>query len=227
MEVDRSTEAIGATLDDFVTETAVGAGSLDEVFRLRYQIYCVERGFEPGLNGREKDRFDALSKHVLLRHRPTGLAIGTVRLVIPRLGGPGAALPMEEIANPPLLRTLPRLRIAEVSRFALSKQLRAVSACTGSLARLALVRGIVQLSASMRLTHWCGLMEPKLLRLLGTSGIHFMPMAGLVEHHGLRQPSVVGLPEMLERVYREKPAVWEFITYGGMFWRAGRAPYAA
>ena len=126
-----------------------------------------------------------------------------------------------------LLRTLPRLRIAEVSQFALSKQLRAVSACSGSLARLALVRGIVQLSACMRLTHWCALMEPKLLRLLGTSGIHFMPMAGLVEHHGLRQPSVVGLPEMLERVYREKPAVWEFITDGGMFWRAGRAPYAA
>lgn len=134
---------------------------------------------------------------------------------------------MEEVANPLRLRALPRSRISEVSRFALSKERRAISACSGSLARLALVRGIVQLSACMKLTHWCALMEPKLLRLLGTSGIHFMPIAGLVEHHGLRQPSVVGLSEMLERVYREKPAVWEFLTDGIMFWRAGRASYAA
>jgi len=227
MEVDRSTDAIAVAHQYFEVESIDDPESLDEVFRLRYQVYCVERGFEPGCNGQETDRFDSISRHVLLRHRSTGIAVGTVRLVIPRLGGPAAKLPLEQVIDPPRLRALPRSRIAEVSRFALSKELRAGSARSGSLARLALIRGIVQLSACMRVTHWCALMEPKLLRLLSTSGIHFMPMARLVEHHGLRQPSVVELAEMLERVYREKPEVWDFITDGGMFWRAGPTPYAA
>jgi hypothetical protein len=48
--------------------------------------------------------------------------------------------------------------------------------------------------------------------MLTASGIHFIPVAGLVEHHGQRQPSYVGLAEMLERVRNEKPAVWEFTT---------------
>ena len=227
MEVNRSTDPFDDVRRNFYIEVVSNSRSLREVFHLRYQVYCVERRFESGQDGLETDAFDAMSRHILLRRRPTGQAIGTVRLVVPRLKGPGAALPMEQVASPPRLRALPRSRIAEVSRFALSKELRAAGASSGSLARLALIRGIVQVSGCMKLTHWCALMEPKLLRLLSASAIHFVPMAGLVEHHGLRQPSVIGLNEMLERVRREKPAVWDFITSGGMFWRVGLIADAA
>ncbi len=227
MEVNRSTYASGVAQDCLETEIVGSSRSLNDVFRLRYQVYCLERRFEPGRDGLEADAFDAMSRHVLLRHRPTGQAIGTVRLVIPHLKGPGAELPMEQVVNPARLRTLPRSGIAEVSRFALSKELRAANASSGSFARLALIRGIVQLSGYMRLTHWCALMEPKLLRLLRTSGIHFVPIGGLVEHHGLRQPSIICLSEMLERVRHEKPAVWGFITGGTMLWRETRMIDAA
>ena len=227
MEVNRSTYAGGVGHDCLETEIVDSCRSLTEVFRLRYQIYCLERHFEPGMDGLETDVFDAMSRHVLLRHRATGQAIGTVRLVIPRLNGPRAELPMEQVVKLERLRTLQRSGIAEVSRFALSKELRAANASSGSFARLALIRGIVQLSGYMRLTHWCALMEPKLLRLLRTSGIHFMPMAGLVEHHGLRQPSIICLSEMLERVRHERPVVWDFITGGTMLWREKLAADAA
>lgn len=171
----------------------------------------MERRFLSGRNGLETDHFDSVSRHVLLRHHPTGRPIGTVRLVIPNLNGRASVLPMQEVADLP---SLPGARVAEVSRFALSKTLRPPNAA-GCFARLALIRGIVRLSAQMKLTHWCALMEPKLLRLLGTSGIHFRPVGGLIDHHGLRQPSFIDLNEMLERVRREKPTVWDFITGAG------------
>ena len=52
---------------------------LDQAYRLRYQVYCLERGFEdahanPG--GRERDKFDDHSVHRLLVHAETGLIVG-------------------------------------------------------------------------------------------------------------------------------------------------------
>ncbi|HSU04706.1 MAG TPA: GNAT family N-acyltransferase [Acetobacteraceae bacterium] len=217
MEVNHSTDTIGDVYGCFLLETADNTGSLDEVFRLRYQAYCQENEFETGQHGRESDPFDAMSRHLVLRHRPTKMAVGTARLVLPRVCGVGVTLPIEQIINASNLRVLPRSRTAEVSHFVLSKELRSAGASSSNFARLILVRGIIQLSSSMRLTHWCALMEPKLVRLLGIFGIHFIPLGGLVEHRGLRQPSVVCISEMLDRVRCEKPAIWDFITSSGIY----------
>ncbi len=134
---------------------------------------------------------------------------------------------MERVANLPRLRQLPRRQLAEVSRFSLSKCQRAASGTLGALLRLYLIRGIVQLSGELNLTHWCALMEPKLLRLLQFSAIYFHQISGMVEHHGLRQPSCVGLGEMLDRVREEKPVVWDFITDSGKLWQPEGASMAA
>ena len=48
-----------------------------EAYRLRYQVYSVERGYEPGDNGMEKDRYDDHAKHVLLVHRESETVVGT------------------------------------------------------------------------------------------------------------------------------------------------------
>jgi N-acyl-L-homoserine lactone synthetase len=210
--------AIAAVRQDFVTEVATTPEELEEAFRLRHQVYCLERDFEPGRNGLEYDEYDPLSSHILLRDLHASQVIGTVRLVIPALYGSVAALPMERVVSLPGLRHLPRLHLAEVSRFALSKCHRAASGTLGALLRLSLIRGIVQLSGELGLAHWCALMEPKLLRLLQTSAIYFHQISGMVEHHGLRQPSCIGLGEMLERVQQEKPLIWDFITDSGTLW---------
>jgi N-acyl-L-homoserine lactone synthetase len=223
----RSSDVIAAADSDFSVEIAVTSDELDEVFRLRYQVYCLERRFEQGANGREFDEYDAFSRHIVLRHRPSGQAIGTVRLIVPRLGGSEAALPMEEVADLPRLRALPRASVAEVSRFALSKVLRAESASFGSLCRLGLVRGLVQVSAMFGVGYWCALMEPKLLRLLASTAIHFQPVGLMVEHHGLRQPSFTPLSDMLARVRAERPAIWDFLTDAGRLWPEQPAAVAA
>ncbi|MBN9508238.1 MAG: GNAT family N-acetyltransferase [Alphaproteobacteria bacterium] len=227
MYTQRSGDFLAAARSDFAVEMATTADELHEVFRLRYQIYCLERGFEEGSNGLEFDEHDSFSRHIVLRHLPTGLAIGTVRLVVPRLQGPGARMPMEEVADAPRLRALPRAGIAEVSRFALSKVLRAQSASLGSLARLGLVRGLVQVSAKLNISHWCALMEPKLLRLLATTAIHFQPVGLMVEHHGLRQPCFTPLDGMLAQVRAERPEIWNFLTDAGRLWQAAPEAVAA
>lgn len=207
--------AIAALRHDFSTEIVTNQQQLEEAFRLRHQVYCLERDFEAGRNGLEQDDYDPLSAHVLLRERNTSQVIGTVRLVAPALYASSAMLPMERVANLPRLRLLPRGRLAEVSRFAMSKSYRAANGTLGALLRLSLIRGIVALSAELGLTHWCALMEPKLLRLLSTSAIYFHQMSGMVEHHGLRQPAWIKLADMLDRVRREKPTIWGFLTDSG------------
>ena len=219
--------AIAAVRQNFVIEFATTPQQQQEAFRLRHQVYCLERNFEPGKDGLERDEYDLLSAHVLLRDRHAGQAIGTVRLVLPALCGSSTELPMERVTSLPRLHQFPRTQLAEVSRFALSKCQRAASGTLGALLRLCLIRGIVQLSAELNLTHWCALMEPKLLRLLQTSAIYFHQISGMVEHHGLRQPSCVGLAEMLDRVRQEKPAVWDFITDSGELWQPQRLHTAA
>lgn len=186
-------------------------------FRLRYQVYSLERGFEPGLNGLETDENDCHSRHVLLRHIPTQKVIGTVRLVTLPVWDLSAALPMEQVCRPFRLAQLPRHQVAEVSRFALSKTLRSLLGEHSKQARLELIRGIVLLSHRIGIRYWYALMEPTLLRLLQHSAIHFHQAGAVVDHHGIRQPSMVDLSEMLARVQHEKPDTWRYLTNDGRF----------
>ncbi|MDJ0647336.1 MAG: PEP-CTERM/exosortase system-associated acyltransferase [Xenococcaceae cyanobacterium MO_188.B19] len=57
-----------------------------EVYKIRYQVYCEELQYEPKeefLNGMEQDIYDSRSIHCLLRHRISDRYIGCVRLVLP------------------------------------------------------------------------------------------------------------------------------------------------
>ena len=77
---------------------------LNEVFRIRYQVYCIENEFEdpkrnPG--GLERDEFDEHSVHALLVHCASQTPVGTVRLVLHRCGAPHSTLPIHRICRAP------------------------------------------------------------------------------------------------------------------------------
>ena len=210
------TDAINAARDELAVEIASSPGQVLEAQRLRFRIYCEERGFEPGNNGLEQDQFDATSRHVLVRSRSTGSVLGTVRVVLSNIGQDG--FPMQRACAPWVLRPLPLASTGEISRFALARDRAGVSPAAGALMRLSLIRGIVQISAEHELTHWCAIMEPTLLRLLRATAIHFLPVGPAVEHHGVRQPAVCGIGTMLYRMKLEQPAVWAYITDNGALW---------
>lgn len=105
----------------------------ETVFRLRYQVYCVETHFEEESafpDEMEQDAYDSSSSHTLLRHRATGWWAGTVRLVNPSPGTPDTPYPVEDACGSIFSEeklgaiVLPRASAAEVSRFAVSKEFR-------------------------------------------------------------------------------------------------------
>jgi N-acyl-L-homoserine lactone synthetase len=122
-----------------------------EVFQLRHQVYCVERCFESGEDGEEIDEFDPRSRHILLRHASDGEVVGTVRIIAANMVNLDDSFPMQRVCEPLLLSHLPLTTSGEVSRFAISKK-RRMGCSEAMLLRLALVRGLVQLSSEMGLT---------------------------------------------------------------------------
>ena len=183
---------------------------------LRYQVYCLERGFEPGSNGIESDEFDRHAWHVLLVHRETSETVGTAR-VIPSFATYGVnGLPMTRVCAPDLLRHLPLRTTGEISRFAISKR-RRMSCGATVLVRLGLMQGVVRISLELGLTHWCAIMEPTLLRLLQMHSVCFQNLGSLVEYHGLRQPAWLEINDVLDRARYEQPEVWNYVTRNGAY----------
>jgi len=121
---------------------------------------------------------------------------------------------------------LPLHSAAEVSRFSISRHFRrildgaapedqAVLKNSGPLMRLGLIQGLVRMSVQHGITHWCAIMEPTLLRMLGAMGIRFRPVGPLVEFHGMRQPCYCNVADVLDTVCRERPAFWSVLTNNG------------
>jgi N-acyl-L-homoserine lactone synthetase len=219
IDAEARNEQIIAGADECVVLVADTPELLSEVFRLRYQVYCIEKGYEPGCNGMESDEFDHDARHVLLIHRASGEPVGTVRVVPSSPASGGRGMPMTAVCASSVTGNLPPRTTGEISRFALSKQ-RRMSCRAGSMMRLGLMQGVVRLSGELGLTDWCALMEPMLLRLLQMNAIHFAPLGPLVEHHGLRQPSYGNIARVLAQMWAQQWDVWNYVTLGGALWRA-------
>lgn len=230
----------------FDVRPAVTADQVDSVLRLRYQVYCVETGFEDRAqhpDGLERDEFDPRAVHSLLLHRGSGMMAGTVRLVLPDSHDYDALFPIEKycggIARPPAAK-LQRSQIAEISRFCISKDFKRRMAESPSLwgqpeavseedmlmaqrrliphITVGLFAAIMRMSAQHRIRYWYAVMEPALLRLLKRFGIHFTAIGPEVDYHGIRQPCFAAADEVLVRMREECRPVWELITNDGALW---------
>jgi N-acyl amino acid synthase of PEP-CTERM/exosortase system len=240
----KRTASIGSRPIDLFARhlTVVQANSavlLDNVFRLRFQVYCLERGFENAAeypDGRERDHDDSRSTHFLVLYRAAvssgGPAAGTVRFILPR---PGLDLPVFRLIKAEERRSveLPFESTVEVSRFAIAKayrkqfekdlreDLKRPGLANGRLRSrvpvltFGLLRAVVMMSVTGGISHIVALMEPALLRLLSHLGIEFNSMGGLVEHHGLRRPVWAAMAHVVECVKHHYPELWEFATDAG------------
>lgn len=101
---------------------------LQEVYKLRYQVYCLETGFEATENHpdqMEYDEFDENSMHYLVRHKKSGVYAASTRLILPDLADIEHLFPIEihsKIENTTVLQNVPRDKLGEVSRFCVSKE---------------------------------------------------------------------------------------------------------
>lgn len=201
---------------------AVTPGDIRKAFRLRYQVYCMERGYESsdGKNGLEFDSFDEQSVHMLLVDGQEN-AVGNVRLILPNDKRSDQSFPIQKICRHRMVHDRQFILggAAEVSRFAISKTLgeRGQGAPSLPVLSLALMRGVVRMSREQGVDELFAVMEPALIRLLTKCSIHFAPIGPLVDYHGMRQPCHASLTRLLQRTSVENPAVWAFITDNGQY----------
>jgi N-acyl amino acid synthase of PEP-CTERM/exosortase system len=225
---------------------------VDEAFKLRYQVYCVEQGFEDSSqfkDQREFDNFDCRSAHGIVRDPSSGITAATVRLVLPDRNNPETPFPIEQHCGDSLklvsslLNGVPRHSIAEISRFAVSKDFKHRLGEAGLVAGigpdqekyvkqdpsgrrviphliLGLFVAIVRMSAEHNITHWYAVMDVSLLRLLRRFGINFVPIGDLVDYHGLRQPCFGSVDEVLAGIWNKRLDIWQLITADGAVWPA-------
>lgn len=208
----------------------------DLAYRLRYQVYCVEKAFEdsarcPGK--RETDEDDDRSVHTLLVHRQSGAVAGTARLILPQPGS-SRVLPIERIlraARPRVLR-LPLQHAGEVSRFAVAREfrrrrreIRQVDAGfadprhdPGAAEKrlmphitLGLIRGILAICLDYDITLLAAVMEPALLRILARLGLDFVPWGPLVQYHGLRQPCAAEITDLIRGARERSGLLWQYV----------------
>jgi len=241
--------------DVFREAPAVENREIEDAFKLRYQVYCLDRGFENAAacpEGMERDRYDDQALHCLLRDRASARPLGTVRLVRPAAKPIWFAdLPLTDYATQESLEhivQLPAGSTAEVSRFAIARAAREILQAPGAVTArqidraagqgtlgerllpymsLGLIRGLVRLSMQHGITHWCLAAEPSLLRRLRGFGLHFRTAGPLVEHRGLRQICYADLAELLSRAHAERPEFWDIITVGGFLLSGDLARAAA
>ncbi|MFN2444598.1 MAG: PEP-CTERM/exosortase system-associated acyltransferase [Vicinamibacterales bacterium] len=190
---------------------------LEQSYRLRYQVYCMERKFLPAENypdRLEMDEFDQFSTHVGVVDLHGRLA-GTARIVkssiagLPLLRHCFLFLPEKELYSS-------RGNIVEISRVSVSRHYRHqgnghkgsadanFSSEEGNASgeepgrgaiMLAGVRGVYQAVKRLRATHWISASDRAMQRLMRQYGIPIRLVGPSVDYYGPVAPCLVDLAE--------------------------------
>lgn len=202
---------------------------MDEIFRLRYQVYCTECGFESKedhLDGRETDEYDQYARHFCAVVVETEQIIGTVRIV---LNSPlGLPINRHCVIDAEKLFSGDPNKMGEISRLAISKEYRRREIDKSlysendielvEVKRLhkerrefesQIVAGLYQCvyheSIALGLTHWNAVMVKGLYGLLRRWGIAWVKIGEQVNYHGLRGPYMAVIADVEEQVAKINP----------------------
>jgi N-acyl amino acid synthase of PEP-CTERM/exosortase system len=212
--MDKSSASLVADFQKyFDLQLATTPSQLENVYRVRYRVYCEEFHYEPleaFPDHLEKDDFDANSRHCLVVHKATGMPAGCARLV---LADEHSLLPMEKFCSSAIdeniIRSFDGRRhtICEFSRLGVDGAFRRrpgehasrfgeISALdcskreqrTFSLIAVATILSAFALSELIARPNCFAMMESFLPRLLRRSGIVVHPAGREIEYHGIRSP---------------------------------------
>jgi len=210
---------------------------LDEIFRLRFQVYCKECNFikeEDYPTGIEKDKYDPYSLH-FVAHDQEGV-IGTARLVLDSELG----FPLEKHCNDGLSidkDNIPRAGIAEISRLVISKEYRrrrgdglyyshdyddalgSAAPAESPIRRIlpmtfGIFREIYQESKRRKISHWYALMEKSLHLLLRLHGFTFASVGEEIDFYGPVVPYLGNIAAIETNVLQKFPSIFRYFLRG-------------
>jgi len=208
---------------------------LDEIYRLRYKVYCDEWGFEKPEDhpdGIEIDDYDNHSAHFAAFWEDGGSMIGTVRLI--RSSESGFPL-FRHCTVDADLSFLREDAVGEISRLAISKELRRRrpdrALYDGEMSELeeeetplavrerrknenAIVLGLYRClykeCLETGLTHLYAVMARGLFLLLKKISINFRQIGPEVNYHGLRTPYILDLAQMMVDLKERNPQLYHY-----------------
>ena len=194
---------------------------LKEIQRLRYDVYCLERGFLDANDFSEQRESDAYDDHAVhcAAMDIEGQVSGTLRLVLDSpLGFPleGHAQALDE-----QFRALPRDRTAEISRLAVAKNGRQLRKSGDfreyPLLLFQLFRDMNLESARLGLDYWLAAMEPTLHRLIRRLlGFEFVQIGPPMEYYGEVVPYVASIDAIARSLERRRPDLFEYFGFAGL-----------
>lgn len=206
---------------------------IEQIYRLRFQVYCHECGFiteDAYPDGIETDQYDPQSVHFAAINS-SGQVIGTMRMILPGTH----ALPIQRHCPGVTIEpeTLPGTGYTEISRLVISKQLRrrrddgmyyepqiedkvVQDAAKNEFLRRAkpmafgLYREMYHESKRLGISRWYALMEKSLWLLLRIHGFRFDPIGEEVDVYGPVKPYLGLLPIMEQEVSKKFPKFFEY-----------------
>ncbi len=214
-------------------------------FRLRYELYCLEERFLPVEDypdGYERDAYDALSEHTVVREKSSGRMAGCARLIqySSELGFPTAHHFPELYGK---LSGVPLAETYEASRLCISQAFRhrmapkdglygiesyleednAYRAKVQSERRanpivlILMIRAMYRLTLSLRGRFWIASMEPGLIRYLDKCGWECTRLADHpVDFYGNVIPCLFDLEKAIIRLSEKRPDIHEFFVSATM-----------
>lgn len=171
--------------------------------KIRYQVFCVERGFEDPESfaaGQERDRWDESSQHFVVQDKETGAGVAAGRIVLPTAG----QLPVDGlgcISEDTVNRTSGH-QVAEVSRICMVRghvaserglPVQAVTRAGESEVMLGLIRAVIRYSWDHEIPQIYMLVTRPLARLLKRLGVDCTQVGEDIEYRGRRAPYLIDI----------------------------------
>lgn len=227
-------EIIGQT--EFTFKIADSQKLLEEVFRLRYQVYCKECNFikeEDYPDGLEKDKYDPYSIHFVAQDSYG--VIGASRLILDSEVG----FALEEHCNGNLRidrDSFSREKLAEISRLVISKSYRRRkddglyyspefneqwrdSEMRGLVSRIrpmafGIYREIYQESKRKGIAYWYAVMEKSLHLLLHMHGFIFESIGEEIDYYGPVRPYLASIESVERNVHQKFSKLFQYFIDG-------------
>ncbi|SER49025.1 N-acyl amino acid synthase, PEP-CTERM/exosortase system-associated [Nitrosomonas sp. Nm51] len=207
----------------------------NSAYHVRHKVYCEELGFESiQKDKREIDEYDADSLHLLLRSKKTGEFIGCTRIIFPCVNKPGYLLPIEKVCtfdNSKFdLTTIPRNKLAEVSRLAViadyrrrksdSKDAISISPADFSIQKeqrfpyipVSLYLGTMKLAHIHGIEYLFVLTEKRLAQHFSKLGFDITLIGKSIEHRGTRVPSLVCINSSISKMHLPLHSLYQIIA---------------
>lgn len=182
---------------------------LDELFKLRYKVYCEEYRYLDAKNypnKRETDEFDPHSIHLVVRHK-SGELVATSRLIL----GSDVGLPIQkhfklEIDIPDIIQP----HIGEASRLIVGTNFRRKHLL------MILVKGLYLLAKKKNINDVFLVLDDRLIPNLKAIGIPIKKIGQPTIYQGVTAPYLVHINELEELMRDKNRSLLTFLSNGEM-----------